>query len=109
MVPKQAGTNAQASRAFANAMFARGRAAEEQGDISGARRFYTAAAQNGLADAARAVSRLYDPIYLRQKTIGGIAPDPQLSRQWHDRAVEMDAQSSPANPSSSHPQALTAR
>jgi TPR repeat protein len=85
-------------------MFARGRTAQEQGDISGARRFYTAAAQNGIADAARALARLYDPAYLREKTIGGIDPDPQLSRQWRDRAAEMDARSSP-----SQPQALTAR
>jgi hypothetical protein len=77
-------------------LFARGQDAERQGDVSGARRLYATAADQGSATAARSLGRLYDPGYLKQTAFGGIDPDPALARHWYERAVAMgDAQAAP--------------
>jgi TPR repeat protein len=77
-------------------LFARGQDAERQGDVSGARRLYATAADQGSATAARSLGRLYDPGYLKQTALGGIDPDPALARHWYERAVAMgDAQAAP--------------
>jgi TPR repeat protein len=76
----------------ANALFARGQAAEEQGDISGARRFYAAAAERGHAAAARDLGRMYDPAVLEHVAVGGIDANPALARQWYLRATELGDQ-----------------
>jgi hypothetical protein len=77
-------------------LFARGQEAERQGDVSGARRLYATAADQGSATAARSLGRLYDPGYLKQTALGGIDPDPALARHWYERAVAMgDAQAAP--------------
>jgi TPR repeat protein len=81
-----------AAPAFIKDLFARGHAAEQRGDISAARRYYAIAADNGLADAARALGRLYDPAYLHDKTVGGIDPDPDAARRWYERADELGGQ-----------------
>jgi hypothetical protein len=70
-------------------LFARGQEAERLGDVSGARRFYISAAQQGSAAAARNLGRLYDPIYLTQTALGGIDPDLVLARRWYEKAVAM--------------------
>jgi TPR repeat protein len=80
----------------ATELFARGQQAERQGDISGARRLYSTAAQQGHAMAARNLGRLYDPVYLGQTALGGIDADPAIARQWYERALAMgDAEASP--------------
>jgi hypothetical protein len=77
-------------------LFARGLDAELHGDFSGARRFYSSAAQQGDAAAARHLGRLYDPAYLKQTALGGVDPDPVLARQWYERAVRLgDAEAGP--------------
>jgi hypothetical protein len=77
-------------------LFARGQDAERRGDVSGARRLYATAADQGSATAARSLGRLYDPGYLKQTALGGIDPDPALARHWYERAVAMgDAQAAP--------------
>ena len=64
--------------------------------MSGARRFYTIAAEQGSALAARHLGRLYDPAYLKKTALGGIDPDPGLARQWYERAIKMgDAEAGP--------------
>jgi hypothetical protein len=73
----------------AGLLFARGLDAELRGDFSGARRFYTSAAQRGDAAAARNLGRLYDPAYLRQTALGGVDPDPALARGWYERAIKL--------------------
>ena len=70
-------------------LFARGLDAENRGDFSGARRYYTSAAQKGSAAAARSLGRLYDPAYLRRTALGGVDPDPALARRWYERAVQL--------------------
>jgi TPR repeat protein len=77
-------------------LFARGQAAEQAGDVSGARRFYASAADQGSATAARDLGRLYDPAYLQRTALGGIDPDPTLARHWYERALAMgDAEAAP--------------
>jgi TPR repeat protein len=77
-------------------LFNRGQQAERQGDVSGARRFYTSAAQQGSAAAARFLGRLYDEAYLKQTAMGGIEPDAALARQWYEKAIAMgDAEAGP--------------
>lgn len=71
------------------ALFTKGQAAEERGDISAARRFYTDAARLGHAAAARNLGRLYDPAYVRQAAIGGIHTDPAVAAQWYERAAAL--------------------
>jgi hypothetical protein len=77
------------SGARATELFERGQEAERLGDFSAARRFYTIAAQQGSAAAARNLGRLYDPIYLTQTALGGIDPDVAVARRWYERAVAM--------------------
>jgi hypothetical protein len=77
-------------------LFTRGQQAELRGDVSGARRFYSSAAQQGHATAARALGRLYDPAYLKQAALGGIDPDPAMARYWYEQAIAMgDAEAGP--------------
>jgi hypothetical protein len=77
-------------------LFSRGQQAELRGDMSGARRFYSSAAEQGSAAAARSLGRLYDPAYLKQTALGGIDPDPDAARQWYERAIAMgDAEAGP--------------
>jgi TPR repeat protein len=73
----------------ATKLLVRGQKAEQSGDISGARRLYASAAQQGIAAAARDLGRLYDPAYLKQTALGGIDPDPILARHWYEQAVTM--------------------
>jgi hypothetical protein len=73
----------------AGVLFARGLDAELRGDLSGARRFYLSAADQGNATAARNLGRLYDPAYLKQTALGGVDPDPALARHWYERAVRL--------------------
>jgi hypothetical protein len=70
-------------------LFARGQQAELRGDVSGARRFYSTAAQQDHATAARDLGRLYDPAYLKQTALGGIDPDPAMARHWYEQAIAM--------------------
>jgi hypothetical protein len=77
-------------------LYARGQDAERQGNISGARRFFAGAAEQGSAAAARSLGQLYDPAYLKQTVFGGIDPDPALARNWYQRAAAMgDAEAGP--------------
>jgi TPR repeat protein len=74
-------------------LFERGNQAQAEGDVSGARRYYLVAAEQGSPQAASRLGQLYDPTYLKQTAIGGIDPDPALARKWYERAVELgDAQ-----------------
>jgi TPR repeat protein len=80
---------ARSADAHAAELYARGKAAEQNGDISGARRFYASAAERGSSAAALALGRLYDPAFLGRTVLGGIDPDPGLARQWYQRAADM--------------------
>jgi TPR repeat protein len=70
-------------------LYVRGQEAERQGNLSGARRFFASATEQGSSAAARSLGRLYDPAYLKQAALGGIDADPALARRWYERAVAM--------------------
>ncbi len=70
-------------------LLGRGQQAEQLGDVSGARRFYASAVQLGSATAARNLGRLYDPVFLKRTTLGGIDPDLAQARHWYELAVAM--------------------
>jgi hypothetical protein len=96
VTPNQATPNQAVPGGRAAMLFARGLDAELRGDFSGARRFYSSAAQLGDAAAARNLGRLYDPAYVKQTALGGIDPDPALARHWYERAVTLgDAEAGP--------------
>jgi hypothetical protein len=77
-------------------LLARGSQAEQLGNVSGARRYYASAVQLGSATAARNLGRLYDPVYLKRTTLGGIDPDLGRARHWYELAVAMgDPDASP--------------
>ena len=67
----------------------RGHDAEQNGDISGARRFYAGAADLGDAVAALNIGRLYDPAFVERNTVGGIDADPAQARLWYERAAAL--------------------
>jgi hypothetical protein len=73
----------------AASFFVRGKAAEDRGDISAARRFYTAAAQLRYAGAAGCLGRLFDPAYLKRTTVGGMEGDAALAKHWYDIAAAL--------------------
>ena len=58
------------------------------GDISGARRFYTLAAQNNSAEAALKLGDTYNPGFLAQHGTEGLLPDMRAARTWYQKAAE---------------------
>jgi hypothetical protein len=64
----------------------RGDEAMRQRDVIAARRFYEFAASGGVAGAAVAVARSYDPLYLQQLGIRGVKPDTEAALRWYKRA-----------------------
>jgi hypothetical protein len=80
---------ARVSSPRATDLFARGAQAERVGNVSGARRYYASAVQLGSATAARNLGRLYDPVFLKQTTLGGVDPDLGQARHWYELAVAM--------------------
>jgi TPR repeat protein len=73
--------------ARASDLFEHAQAAEQSGDISGARRYYASAAARGNKASALRLGRLYDPAFLGRTVIGGIDPDPVAARRWYERAA----------------------
>src|SRR6185312_11757215 len=60
--------------------------AMRQRDVIAARRFYEFAASAGVAGAASALARTYDPLYLQQLGIRGVKPDTEVALRWYKRA-----------------------
>jgi hypothetical protein len=75
-------------RSPATASFAltRGDEAMKQRDVIAARRLYEFAASAGVAGAATAVARTYDPLYLRQVGVRGVQGDAETALRWYKRA-----------------------
>jgi hypothetical protein len=67
------------------------------GDVASARRFYQMAAEGGLAAAALALARSYDPRYLDRIGAIGVRGDAAKAAQWYRRAAEPNDRS-PAVP-----------
>jgi TPR repeat protein len=66
----------------------RGNEALAAGDVISARQFYELAASNGLAHAATAVGRTYDPNFLQGKGVRGTLADVEAAKRWYQRAID---------------------
>jgi hypothetical protein len=66
----------------------RGDEAMRQRDVIAARRFYEFAASAGVAGAATALARTYDPLYLQQVGVRGVQADTAAALRWYKRASE---------------------
>ena len=85
--PPSAGTD---SPDIASVAMQRGDVLMKAGDIVAARRFYEIAASSGIAGAATAIGRTYDPIYMKQVRVRGLLPNADIARQWYEKAAPED-------------------
>lgn len=68
----------------------RGREAFRQVDLDSARSWFSRAADLGSAEGAEWMARTYDPVDLAGvRILGGARPDPDLAREWRDRAESL--------------------
>ena len=58
-----------------------------EGDIVSARRFFERAAEDGDPTAACGIAKSYDPLYLRQTGVRGVAGDPEKAAKWYRTAA----------------------
>lgn len=73
---------------LAASVMKRGDTLMELGDVVAARYFYEVAASGGLAHAATAIGRTYDPVYLRRMAIRGVRGSSEAARQWYQRGFD---------------------
>ena len=62
------------------------------GNVLVARQFYQRAAENGLAEGAKALAATYDAAQLARMRHLGVEPNPELARKWSDIAEELRSQ-----------------
>ncbi len=74
---------------IARVLFERGEARLAEGDVIGARMFFTKAAAEGDAQAAIAIGATYDPSLFQSLEVRGMKPDLQMARHWYRRAIEL--------------------
>lgn len=64
-----------------------------EGDIAAARLIYSRLAHSGLANAALAMARSYDPDFLGSLSVAGLQPDTAQARSWYRQAEELGSPS----------------
>jgi TPR repeat protein len=67
----------------------RGRDLLKSGDVASARLVFNSLANAGIADAALALATTYDPRYLAQHNLIGVAGDETKAHHWYRRASEL--------------------
>ena len=67
----------------------KGQVLMRSGDIASARLLFQRLADAGIADAALALAATYDPRYLAQHNLIGVAGDETKARSWYQRASEL--------------------
>jgi hypothetical protein len=70
-------------------MIKRGEEFLGNGDVASARLFMRRAAAAGSAKAALALAVTYDPAFLSEQGVLGLAPDIAQARAWYEKAVEL--------------------
>ncbi len=75
--------------AFVQQLMQRGDALIALGDISGARRLYTLAAQNNSREAALKLGDTYSPDFLAQHGVEGLQPDLKQAHYWYEKAAAL--------------------
>jgi hypothetical protein len=71
------------------ALMERGRALLKSGDVASARLLFQYLANAGIADAALVLATTYDPQYLAQHNVIGVAGDETKARDWYQRASKL--------------------
>jgi TPR repeat protein len=71
------------------ALMERGRDLLKSGDIASARLLFQRLATADIADAALALATTYDPRYLAQHNLIGVAGDETKAHHWYQRASEL--------------------
>ena len=71
------------------ALMERGRDLLQSGDVGSARLVFNRLANDGIADAALALAATYDPRYLAQRNLIGVAGDETKAHDWYQRASEL--------------------
>jgi TPR repeat protein len=61
----------------------------KNGDIAGARPMLRRAAGAGNGQAALALAATYDPVFLAEQGVLGLAPDAAQARSWYERAAQL--------------------
>ena len=67
----------------------RGRDLLKSGDVASARLVFNSLANAGIADAALALATTYDPRYLAEHNLIGVAGDGTKAHDWYQRASEL--------------------
>ena len=67
----------------------RGRDLLKSGDVASARLVFNSLANAGIADAVLALATTYDPRYLAQHNLIGVAGDETKAHDWYQRASEL--------------------
>ena len=71
------------------ALMERGRDLLKSGDVASARLLFQRLANAGIADAALVLAATYDPQYLAQHNLIGVAGDETKAHAWYQRASEL--------------------
>jgi hypothetical protein len=79
----------QQTNAGDTALMERGRDLLKSGDIASARLIFQRLANAGIADAALALAATYNPRYLAQHNLIGVAGDETMARSWYQRASKL--------------------
>jgi TPR repeat protein len=82
-------SGAQLMNAEDAALMERGRDLLKSGDVASARLLFQRLANAGMADAALILAATYDPRYLAQHDLIGVASDERKARDWYQRASEL--------------------
>jgi hypothetical protein len=77
-----------AASELARIAMARGDERMRQGDVVAARRFYEMAAGAGMVQAATALGRTFDPVYLLHARVRGAFADAERAKQWYENAAK---------------------
>lgn len=70
-------------------MLKRARKHIENGDIAGARLFLERGLEQGNAEAAVLLGATYDPLWLLERRVHGVAADPGRARSYYTKAFEL--------------------
>jgi len=77
---------AQPLKSASRAMMSRAKELMQTNDVAAARLIFKRLAENGVSEAAFNLAQTYDPDFLKTIPTAGLAPDPELARQWYLRA-----------------------
>jgi hypothetical protein len=86
--PAYARVDSHGASEVARIAMARGDERMRQGDVIAARRFYEMAAGAGMVQAATAIGRTFDPVYLRHIRVRGAFADGERAKQWYENAAK---------------------